>query len=683
VSTVEKSGKVSEISELCVRYSPVLAGCLKALQQSQFDTLLDPSRILAVIELVRLAAKQSDGEVIEMGVYRGGSAAAIAWMLRRSGLERTVHLCDTFGGMPASMGFDTHEEFDFADTSVATVSGALAHFLPGFPFQFHPGLFSETLPGMRADHFCFAHIDADLYQSVREACEYAYPRMARGGIMLFDDYAAPSCPGAMKAVDDFFRDKVEKPTPVSGCAYGVRVGSAQVAFPRLISSASLTRSFVSASYKAPARVARREFAKAVTTVISPRATKILSSPFLHQRSTGEGCETAALEAKKILVVRQDSIGDLVLTSSFLRELRRSNPKAWITLVVDSRMLNLVELCGHVNEVIGADLPFCGANVNLGRVLKAFRFSRERLRSRPFDLALLPRWDCDLYHSAYLAYFSGAAKRVGYSEHVLSSKSDTNRGFDHLLTHAVQDQAPKHEVERNMDLLKRVGGTVRDTQLELWLSNEDREVIDRTLRLNEISSNDAIVALAVGAANRRRKWPLGRFIEIGRHLQRKYGIRIAVVGGAEDRQLGLRVKDSIPGAACFAGDLSLRQTGALLERTLLVVANDSGPMHIGAAAGCSVLEISCHPKNGDPNHENSPRRFGPWTEDRAVLQPELPTAPCRSGCRENHAHCILGVTADEAKTAAEALLRPRLNRNTVDPSAEMLLSRAREATALSE
>jgi heptosyltransferase-2 len=382
------------------------------------------------------------------------------------------------------------------------------------------------------------------------------------------------------------------------------------------------------------------------------------------------------EAKKILVVRQDSIGDLVLTSSFLRELRRSNPNAWITLVVDSPMSNLVELCPYVNEVLGADLPFCGATVNLGRVLEAFRFSRGRLRSGSFDLALLPRLDADLYHSTYLAYFSGATKRVGYSEHVLPRKSEANRRFDHLLTHALRDESPKHEVERNLDLLRHVGGTVPDTHLELWMSDEDRDAIHRALRFNGISSNDLIVAVGVGAAHRRRRWPLGRFVEIGRHLEKKYGARIVVVGGVEDRQLGLRVKETVAGAASFAGDFSLRQTGALLEQAQLTVANDSGPMHLAAAAGCSVLEISCHPKNGDPNHENSPRRFSPWTEERAVLQPESPTTPCRNGCEQNHAHCILQVTTEQAKAESESLLQSRLNRKGLDCGGEALGSRSR-------
>jgi ADP-heptose:LPS heptosyltransferase len=661
-SEVKSGARASEpkgISDFCVRYSPDLAGCLKALEQCELNSLLDSRRILAVLELVKLAASQSDGEVIEMGVYRGGSAAAIGWMLRRAGLERTVHLFDTFGGMPATGELDTHEEFDFSDTSATAVAESLNRVVSGFPFRFHPGFFSDTLREVREQHFCFAHIDADLYHSVREACEFAYPRMDAGGIMLFDDYAAPSCPGAKTAVDEFFRDKIEKPTLVSDCAYAIRKGVERLDFPQLISQKSFRPSLVSATYRAPVRFARRTSASAMKAMISPRMTSICAKPFVHRggnaRGNGRSDKVLARDAKNILVIRQDRLGDLVLSGPFLRELRRSNPEACITLVVDSKLVNLVELCPYVNQVLGVDLSFCGATVNLGRVLEGLRFSRRHLRERRFDLALIPRWDADLYHSSYLGIFSGAKRRVAYAEDVLISKSELNRGFDLLATDSVHDAAPKHEAERNLDLLRFAGGTVRDSRLELWLSEDDRETIRRMLKLKGVVAGDLVVALGVGAAHRRRRWPLARFVEVGRFLEAKYGARIVIIGGSEDKQFGERATSAIRSAVNFCGTFTLRQTSALLERVQLTVANDSGPMHLAAAAGSAVVEISCHPKNGDANHENSPTRFGPWTPARVMLQPDAPTEPCKQGCEQNHAHCILGVSADETKAAAESLL----------------------------
>ena len=76
---------------------------------------------------------------------------------------------------------------------------------------FIKGLFSDTLHQIENKTFCFVHIDADIYSSVLECCDFFYTRLVNGGIMVFDDYGFLSCPGAKKAVDQFFQDKIESP----------------------------------------------------------------------------------------------------------------------------------------------------------------------------------------------------------------------------------------------------------------------------------------------------------------------------------------------------------------------------------------------------------------------------------------------------------------------------------------
>jgi ADP-heptose:LPS heptosyltransferase len=130
-------------------------------------------------------------------------------------------------------------------------------------------------------------------------------------------------------------------------------------------------------------------------------------------------------------------------------------------------------------------------------------------------------------------------------------------------------------------------------------------------------------------------------------------------GAEDRERALQLQENLGTAAVsFAGEMTLRQTGALLEHVPLVVANDSGPMHLAAAAGAAVVEISCHPISGDPLHSNSPVRFRPWAKEYAVLQPPQPVEPCTRSCEWHEAHCILGVSVEAVREAARKLLARR-------------------------
>jgi hypothetical protein len=104
----------------------------------------------------------------------------------------------------------------------------------------------------------------------------------------------------------------------------------------------------------------------------------------------------------------------------------------------------------------------------------------------------------------------------------------------------------------------------------------------------------------------------------------------------------------PEAASTAGQLSIRETAALIGRCDALVGVDSGPVHLAAAVGTPVAVLSCHPVAGSPKHANSPMRFAPWAADGSsvlVLQPASGTPPCSDCCNAAGPHCILGIEED--------------------------------------
>jgi len=92
-----------------------------------------------------------------------------------------------------------------ADTDLETVRSFLGY----ENIIFYEGLFKDTFRKAENEKFCFVHIDSDLYESVKQCCEFFYPRMIQGGIMIFDDYGFIRYIGARQAVDDFFAEKPE------------------------------------------------------------------------------------------------------------------------------------------------------------------------------------------------------------------------------------------------------------------------------------------------------------------------------------------------------------------------------------------------------------------------------------------------------------------------------------------
>jgi len=184
------------------------------LEVAKGFTLVSNERMYTLYALA-LQALELKGAFFEVGVYKGGTAMLLAKiLLEKSGREdRRLHLFDTFEGMPETHPrFDLHKEGDFSDTSFEAVRERVVGVVGGKNLAvFHKGFVPETFKGLENESIAFAHIDVDIHQSVLDCCEFIYSRMDAGGFMVIDDYGFPSCPGARKAIDEFFDDKPEVP----------------------------------------------------------------------------------------------------------------------------------------------------------------------------------------------------------------------------------------------------------------------------------------------------------------------------------------------------------------------------------------------------------------------------------------------------------------------------------------
>lgn len=169
-------------------------------------TLVDIKRCFMIYQYAK-SVSTLDGDVAEIGVYKGGTARLISEVFEASG--KTLHLFDTFSGMPdINPEKDLHKKGDFDNTSLEKVKAFLSR---RDNIRIYKGLFPETAAPVKDKAFCFVHVDVDIYKSVLDCCEFFYPRLVKCGMLVFDDYGFISCPGAKMAVDQFFKDKPESP----------------------------------------------------------------------------------------------------------------------------------------------------------------------------------------------------------------------------------------------------------------------------------------------------------------------------------------------------------------------------------------------------------------------------------------------------------------------------------------
>ena len=358
------------------------------------------------------------------------------------------------------------------------------------------------------------------------------------------------------------------------------------------------------------------------------------------------------EIKKVLVLKTDGIGDFVLATSFLRELRAMLPKAQITLVVNPTIYNLAKLCPYVDEILtyGQSLPNYISTFILPWC--SFKLGYCNLRHQKFDVALVPRWDMDTNYSTYVAYFSFSKRRVGYAEQVNSRKQLVNKGFDLMFTDVIYDEKPKHEVERNLDLIRYLGGNPSSDLTELWVSSKDENFADQILAG---ISTKMLIAFCPGAGKANRQWPSDRFIELAKWLKNVYDASFIIIGGIDDKPIGKYIEGALHhGVIDLTGRTTLRQTIALLKRCHLYVGNDTGSMHMAAANGVPIVEISCFPVNGPVWHWNSPYRFGPWQVPHKILQPKKIFSDSPDMFTEKHLSHIHKISVEQVQDAIQEL-----------------------------
>lgn len=135
-----------------------------------------------------------EGDVVELGVYKGGSAMLLAEIFP----HKRIYLYDTFSGMPFTVFEEIHKEGDFSDTSLLSVKESLKDYTN---LVFVPGFFPDTAKdydGKVAVAFC----DGDYYQSTKDFIDFYWPKLSKGGIMVFDDYNWVNCPGVKQAIID-------------------------------------------------------------------------------------------------------------------------------------------------------------------------------------------------------------------------------------------------------------------------------------------------------------------------------------------------------------------------------------------------------------------------------------------------------------------------------------------------
>ena len=372
--------------------------------------------------------------------------------------------------------------------------------------------------------------------------------------------------------------------------------------------------------------------------------------------------------ENILIVRLDVIGDMILTSGFIREVRKNFPRARITLVCSPLVHPIVELCPYVNEVLSFDAK--NLDRNFSRMLETVAvFCREHFWQRHFSIAFSPQWGSHNIPALLMCWLSGARERIGFDEFPAKSwgekPPDAVEILDNFLLtkNIVTPRSAVSEAEKLFFLLEAVGLKVNQTHMELFF--EEADTLRARKLLENIPPTSKKVLLGIGAGFPGRKYPVEKFLVALKELAKK-NLTFIIVGGKSEFKDANFLEKNLPAGKVLnlVGKTTLRETEAVISQTDFYLGNDSGVMHMVAAAQVPVLAIYRDAQDKDdylPGLYSECQRFPPWQTKSVILRPDRQLEECAKReptygwCHVNdRPHCIAQVSPQEIIDGFEIL-----------------------------
>jgi heptosyltransferase-2 len=350
----------------------------------------------------------------------------------------------------------------------------------------------------------------------------------------------------------------------------------------------------------------------------------------------EALDPARIE--RILVFAYHGLGNFIMYTPALRRLRQRYPKARIDLQVGNNTGCEEVLAGAALFDSIHNCPYsAGATAWLRRALE--------IRRARYDVTI------NEFHShswllAMIAVHSGAPFRVGH----ITSPGWPLAGsrFSFIFNIPVPMAEDEHEIDRYMDLVAALDAPrapLAQARPLMHLAEADREFAAGYLARAGITPNDVVVGIQPGAGTPWKQWPLDRFRALLERIVSEIpGTRLILFGSPLEVKMSAELLRGLESSITLAaGQTSVKQVGALIERCCWLICNDSGLMHVAVAVGTPVVAIY---------GPTDIRRTRPWGTGHIIVRHELPCSPCYRLEGEDKLHrcphhdCLMTITPDE-------------------------------------
>ena len=348
------------------------------------------------------------------------------------------------------------------------------------------------------------------------------------------------------------------------------------------------------------------------------------------------------QARNLLCVRLDSLGDVLMTTPAIRALKQSVPGRRITLLTSPSGAKAARLVPEIDAVLEFRAPWMKPATDGPAADAAMR---RRIAHGKYDAAVIfSVYSQNPLPAAYLCHLAGIPLRLAHC----------HENPYHLLTHWVADPEPvnvsRHEVRRQLDLVESVGSRTDDEHLSLAVPKSAKTRVRRLLQAMGLTLLKPLVLVHPGATAASRRYPAEQFAHAMSILGRRMDCEILFTGSSEEKLLidGIRDVMDVP-AFSSAGLMDLGELGAAVQCADVLVSNNTGPVHMAAALGTPVVDLYALT---NPQHT-------PWQVANRVLFHDVACRNCyKSSCPLGHHDCLRLVKPEAVAAAVLELLGSR-------------------------
>jgi ADP-heptose:LPS heptosyltransferase len=347
------------------------------------------------------------------------------------------------------------------------------------------------------------------------------------------------------------------------------------------------------------------------------------------------------QARRILLVRLDNLGDVLVTTPAFRAVRAALPKARLTLLASPVGAQVGRLNPDIDEVIVYEAPWMDPWQKLPHDPAREQAMIARLAREGFDGAIIfTSFRQSPLPAAYLCYLAGIPLRLAASIDGPGSLLTTRHKHPNRMM---------HEVERGLDLVRALGIEPDELDLVLDPGQAASDAAAALVARQRDYPNQPVVVIHPGCSMPARTYSWEQFAEAGDLLVRELGARVLLTGAPAEQPLTQRIQWKMRKPAVdLAGALPFTEFAGLIQAADLVVTNNTGPMHMAAALQTPVVALFAL--------TNPPEQWGPWRVPHKLLYHDVPCRVCYSRICPFEHECLRLVTPRAIVEAAQELFR---------------------------